>query len=199
MAFGISTSAVSSKMTDLTSSVEAFNGVSMDKSKTMFKDCLGTEFPFDVVESVETYVDNLSTALNSSLDDVLCGNAVNNLETATSNLVDSVSDSAKSVSDLLSGSSDDAKDEGKGLTNHTIASNDWIKSYSGPDAEQLKKTIILISGDIGADKVELSATSSYTDRGDGRADATLTVTVDIDRLRRGPNDGQTENTEPEKT
>ncbi len=199
MAFGISTSAVSSKMTDLTSSVEAFNGVSMDKSKTMFKDCLGTEFPFDVVESVETYVDNLSTALNSSLDDVLCGNAVNNLETATSNLVDSVSDSAKSVSDLLSGGSDEAEDKGKGLTNHTIASNDWIKSYSGEDAEQLKKTIILISGDIGADKVELSATSSYSDRGDGKADVTLTVTVDVDRLRRGPNDGQTENTDAENT
>lgn len=195
MALGLSTSSLSGKMSELTSSVEAFNGVSMDKSKTMFKDCLGTEFPFDVVEAVETYVDKLSTALNSSLDAVLCGNAVNNLGSATTDLINSVSGSAESVMDLFSSS----ESSDKGLTNHTITSNDWIKTYSGADAEQLKKTIILISGNIGADKVELSAEGSYTDNKDGTASATLTVTVDVDRLYRGPNDGQSKDTDAENT
>lgn len=195
MALGLSTSSLSGKMSELTSSVEAFNGVSMDKSKTMFKDCLGTEFPFDVVEAVENYVDKLSTALNSSLDAVLCGNAVNNLGKATTDLIDTASGSANSVMDLFSSS----ESSDKGLTNHTITSNDWIKTYSGDDAEQLKKTIILISGNIGADKVELSAEGSYTDNKDGTASATLTVTVEVDRLYRGPNDGQSKDTDAENT
>lgn len=56
-------------------SVEAFNGLTMDQSKDMFRGCLGTEFPFDVLEAVDNYANKLKDILNGNLDSLICGNA----------------------------------------------------------------------------------------------------------------------------
>ena len=50
-------------LAQLTTNVELFNGISLDESKEMFKQCLGTEFPYDVIDSVQKYSNTLASFL----------------------------------------------------------------------------------------------------------------------------------------
>lgn len=185
-------------LSSLTDAVDSFNTVSMDKTKTMFKDCLGTEFPFDVIESVQDYAHKLSNVLNSSLDDVLCNNAVPNFYDTTVNTYNEVkqetSDGIQFVKDYYNdvvGSDDDSvniENNGAGI-DHTITSNDWLKTYTQDDFKN--GTLVFESGNLNADRVQISVNGGY-DSSSGSTRAWVGVTVSVEKLVRGPNDGKSE-------
>ena len=121
---------------EVTTNVEMFNGLSMDRSKQAFKDCIGDEFPYDVVDSVQKYAVKLSQKLNSSLDDILCGAAITDTSQEFNDIVDSISGaydkfgtdpifSSKAEEDLY-------KINGLG-TDKIISSNAWVKSWNKSD------------------------------------------------------------------
>ena len=120
-------------LTEITTNVEMFNGLSMDRSKQAFKDCIGDEFPYDVVDSVQKYATKLSQKLNSSLDDVLCGAAITDTNQEFNDIINSVSDAYdKFGTDPIFNSKteeDFYKINGLG-TDKIISSNAWVKSWS---------------------------------------------------------------------
>lgn len=199
-------------LTSLTDSVDAFNSVSLDKSKTMFRDCLGTEFPFDVIDAVDNYARKLSDALNSSLDDVLCDNAIPGMGNSTQMLINDVTNSASSAgdalapftdwSDITSGDSssnvvDEASEE-KYAVSHTISFNDFICDYSASETTAsggtytIKKSSSQFSN-LGADEVTISLTPYYkvTESGSNKnIEVTVNGYVDVVNLQRGPNDAE---------
>lgn len=206
-------------LTSLTNSVDAFNSVSLDKSKTMFRDCLGTEFPFDVIDAVDNYARKLSDVLNSSLDNVLCGNAIpgvigssltlaSDVANSTSSAVEAASNAGDSLStltdwpDITSGDSSsnvvDEASEGQYAIDHTISFNDFVCDYSSSEATAsggtytIKKSSSKFSN-LGADEVTISLTPYYkvTDSGSNKnIEVVVDGYVDVVNLQRGPKDAK---------
>lgn len=185
---------------ELTTNVELFNGISLDESKEMFKDCLGTDFPFDVIDSVQNYANDLSKFLNSSLDDLLCGSAISNVVNETEIFAEQMSNDAdKYVLDPLFSSEEEkqAYAENGMATTHIVSGNDWVKTWNKsnfPDFPQgddvfdnsFDVSYTLTSGNLGARQVRINL--SYMDNTSGSA-PTPYVSVSIDGLYKGPHDG----------
>lgn len=194
---------VQTKLTEAVASVDNFNAISLDKSKTMFKECLGTEFPFDVIEAAKKYVAQLSNILNVGLDGLLCGTSVGDVVSMTRDLVDTTVTSAKDAVDLFV--SDDEEEIAKARIpiDHTITSNAWLKSYD----EQRGQWGIVVEKmtdlNVGADYVDIDAEATCTkctydsETNKHEVSATLTISVNIDNLLRGPNDGESKFTDGE--
>jgi len=183
-------------LTEITTNVEMFNGLSLDRSKQAFQDCIGDEFPYDVVDSVQKYATKLSQKLNSSLDDVLCGAAVTDTNQEFNDIIDSVSNaydkfgtdpifSSKTEEDLY-------KINGLG-TDKIISSNAWIKSWSKSDFAKPITTGSFINelktGDILADNVSITVKPSISIVNKTLNTGSISVNINITNLRRGPNDG----------
>lgn len=134
---------------DLVDSVDAFNNASMDKTQTMFRECLGTEFPFDIIDAVQRYVNSLSNLLNANLDDLLCGSAISNANNAFNNVIDTTKSSVSSVEKTYDdffgdGQEDAAKDAVKNsLIDNVIVSNKWLRSFGSYEFEHTSN-----SGDL---------------------------------------------------
>lgn len=203
-------------LTDITNSVDAFNSVSMDQSKTLFKDCLGTEFPFDVIDSVENYVNKLSNALNSSLDDLLCGNAVSNVMQANEDLISETSNSFGKASDQASGAYDgmtslfddetpkgdyndnqpNLEEEKQYAKSWSIGYNPWVNTFTNTNMDKSGSsfTKALYSENdpsIGADSATISFKGSYkisnVDVKTKRCSISCEATASVVWLQRGPN------------
>lgn len=203
-------------LTDITNSVDAFNSVSMDQSKTLFKDCLGTDFPFDVIESVENYVNKLSNALNSSLDDLLCGNAVGDVVQANKDLINETSDSFSKASDQATGFYDgvasafdedapkgDYKDNQPNLEEEkqyakswSIGYNPWVNTFTNTNMEKsgssFTKTLYSENdASLGADSATITFKGSYkistVDAKTKRCSISCEATSSVVWLQRGPN------------
>lgn len=183
-------------LTEVTTNVEMFNGLSMDRSKQAFKDCIGDEFPYDVVDSVQKYATKLSQKLNSSLDDVLCGAAITDTNQEFNDIINSVSDAYdKFGTDPIFGSKTEEdlyKINGLG-TDKIISSNAWVKSWSKSNFTKPVTTGTFINeiktGDILADNVSITIKPSVSIVNKNLTTGSISVNINITNLRRGPNDG----------
>lgn len=191
------------KISEAVASVDNFNAISMDKSKTMFRECLGTEFPFDVIEAAKKYVGQLSDILNNGLDGLLCGSSVGDVANMTKDLADTTVTSTKDTVDLFASDDEKEIEEARIPVDHTITSNAWLRSYDEQEGSynvSYKKATDL---NLGADSVHINATATcseckYNKDSDTHIiNATLTITVTVDNLLRGPNDGETQFTDGE--
>lgn len=192
-------------ITEVTTNVEMFNGLSLDRSKQAFQDCIGNEFPFDVVDSVQNYANKLAKFLNSSLDDLLCGTAISDTVKATGeaigstttavyNGVDGADYDMFAVDDMFEDSFELESYKIGGLgTDKIISSNAWVKQWSKSDFPKPVLTgdftTDIKTGDILADSVNISVAPSVSITNKTISNGSISVYIDITNLRRGPNDG----------
>lgn len=194
---------VQNKISEAVASVDNFNAISLDKSKTMFKECLGTDFPFDVIEAAKKYVGQLSNILNSGLDGLLCGSSIGDVTSMTKDLIDTTVDSTSETIDLFTSDDEEELEKARLPVDHTITSNDWIKSYD--EQRGSYKTVFEINTDynVGADYVDVDAvatceTCKYDlDTDKHELTVSLDINVTVNNLYRGPNDGRTMHTDGE--
>ena len=187
---------------ELTTNVELFNNITLDDSKAMFKSCLGTDFPYDVIDSVQQYAAKLTNFLNSSLDDLLCGSAIKNIAISTKDFAKTTTSQIdKYAVEPLFGSEEEQKIyEENGLkTNHTIGYNDWVRTWTIDDFNHASQKTFT-SGNINADSVSITVSGNIsvtkTNMGTDinpnyfyRWSGGINVSVSVSNLRRGPNDG----------
>lgn len=183
-------------LTEVTTNVEMFNGLSMDRSKQAFKDCIGDEFPYDVVDSVQNYAAKLSQKLNSSLDDILCGAAITDTNQEFNDIIDSVSDAYDKfgTDPIFSSEAEEDLYKINGLgTDKIISSNAWVKSWNKSDFTKPVTTGTFINeiktGDILADNVSITVKPSISIANKTLNTGSISVNINITNLRRGPNDG----------
>lgn len=128
-------------------SVEAFNGLTFDQSKDMFKSCLGTEFPFDVLEAVDGYANRLKDLLNASLDAWICGTAVGDLANTAKTSIVTSANSTIGAYEKLTGT-----DIGMSLDTSTI--ENVIKNPDGTTSSSTS-TVITIQNDMDNKEITL--------------------------------------------
>ena len=176
-------------ITDITNKVDAFNDIAFDKSMDSFKNCLGTGFPFDVLQAAQNYAKNLSTVLNSSLDELVCGmSLLDKLEAtiptpATNPDLGKLYD--KYVSEpLFSSEEEKQKYLNNGLASgHTVTNSSWVG----------KKFIF--DYNTAYEKIFADDASSVTITRNYATNESVSVVVAVDQLLRGPNNGLTPETD----
>lgn len=194
---------IQNKISEAVASVDNFNAISLDKSKTMFKECLGTDFPFDVLEAAKKYVGQLSNILNVGLDGLLCGTSIGDVAGMTKDLIDTTVSSTKDAVELFTSDDEEELAKARLPVDHIITSNDWIKTYDEQSGHFDTIYELMTDHNIGAKYVDIdtNATCSnctYDENTNTYAlTVTLNITVAIDELHRGPNDGRTEYTDGE--
>lgn len=182
-------------VTNITNKVDAFNDIAMDKSLSSFQNCLGDGFPYDVLQVAQNYAKNLSTVLNSSLDELVCGMSVVDKAKELIPTPDTNPDIAKLADkyaplDLFNSDAEKEAYLNNGLKhNHTITSNNsWIGKQIGPFTKNSDYKVIETNVP-GAKSVTFTRNLD-----DGNA---CSYTIAIEQLHRGPNDGLTPTTDAE--
>jgi len=182
-------------VTNITNKVDAFNDIAMDKSLSSFQNCLGDGFPYDVLQVAQNYAKNLSTVLNSSLDELVCGMSLVDKAKELIPTPDTNPDIAKLADkyaplDLFNSDAEKEAYLNNGLKhNHTITSNNsWIGKQIGPFKENSDYKVIETNVP-GAKSVTFTRNLD-----DGKA---CSYTIAIEQLHRGPNDGLTPTTDAE--
>lgn len=176
-------------VTDITNKVDAFNDIAFDKSLSTFQNCLGDGFPFDVLQAAQNYAKNLSTVLNSSLDELMCGVALMDKLEATIPSPSSNPDLAKATDKYTPAplfKSEEEKQQylDNGLaTSHIVTNNSWVgKTFTFTNNADYER----INPD-DADSVTI--TRNYA------SDSSVSMVVAINQLLRGPNNGLTPQTD----
>lgn len=182
-------------VTNITNKVDAFNDIAMDKSLSSFQKCLGDGFPYDILQVAQNYAKNLSTVLNSSLDELICGMSVIDKAKELIPTPDTNPDIAKLTDkyaplDLFNSDAEKEAYLNNGLKhNHTITSNNsWIGKRIGPFKGNTDYKVIETNVP-GAKSVTFTRNLD-----DGEV---CSYTISIEQLHRGPNDGLTPTTDAE--
>lgn len=176
-------------ITDITNKVDAFNDIAFDKSMDSFKNCLGTGFPFDVLQAAQNYAKNLSTVLNSSLDELVCGMSLLDKLEATIPTPATNPDLGKlydkyTSEPLFSSEEEKQKYLNNGLaSSHTVTNSSWVG-----------KTFIF-SKNTDYEKIFAEDASSVTITRNYATNDSVSVVVAVDQLLRGPNNGLTPETD----
>ena len=176
-------------ITDITNKVDAFNDIAFDKSMDSFKNCLGTGFPFDVLQAAQNYAKNLSTVLNSSLDELICGVSLLDKVEATIPTPATNPDLGKLYDKYVSEplfSSEEEKQKylNNGLASgHTVTNSSWVG----------KKFIFDKNTDY--EKIFADDANSVTITRNYATNDSVSVVVAVDQLLRGPNNGLTAKTD----